>query len=548
MNIKDWRKKLLSFVKQPVFVVLIICLVLLALNIVFIGHFRPFNSDDLYWQQVVRTWPPFSGHTLYLATKDIFIEEVPFFAIMEHIFSPSRKLLLAESGILTLSSFIFFYSSSLYFLRKIKAKLSYLTLLPFIWLSSFGYPLVQNYLNSDWRTFEVGLSFLTFMLVAAITFKDIQPLRTLRTKILSVVVLAYIGIVIYSDPYFLYFTIAPLFLFVLALYGLRKINRKQLAVLCGGTVLAMIFAKIAEIACAKAGVVIATDIPSAFVNFDNIVTNIISSIHGLLIVFGADFFGRQAFKLGTLGAIFNATILFFILHRVYSYRTVVTRFTKSKRLSLPSLWVTFFGFLLVFIFVIYTLTTLVLVSNYRFYILFIYCAITFLVFILANSSIKHLKLVLGLVIAVAISYNLAGTILFKNFLGQPGIAGNVGNSMNFEIINSADDEGLTKGYASYWQANVNTYFSNGKITFLPAICDAGVTRQFRWLIDGSQFNKKSSLSFYLMDPDFTAPPSCTEDKLLSQFGKPKKIRMIGNKRMLIYDYDIGDRILPFDKF
>ena len=528
--------------RNPYATVLIASLALLAINIIVIGRWRPFNSDDLYWQQVVHTWKPFSGDTLYLATKDVFVEQVPFFALMEHVFAPSRLLVLVEVLALTLSSFTFFYFSTLYFLKKLGLKASYIGLLPFLWLASFGYPLVQNYLNSNWRSFEVGLCFATFTLVAAILFDDIKPLKSLKTKALSILVAALIGVVIYSDPYYVFFTVGPLLLFVIGLYLLKKIKRSHLFMIIGGTVLSMFFAKLLAAVATKAGIVLVADTPSVFVSFDNIITNIVSSFHGLLIVFNADFFGRPALGLSTLGAMINAAILAVILYGVFNLRKVLLK-SKISGLTLPRLWSIFFGLMVAFVFVIYTLTTLVTVNNYRFFIVLIYCAITFLVLILSASKSKGLRLILGALLIGATVYNTALTLFTHNVKQQTDVVGNVGNSANYAIIHAVQSEGLTKGYASYWQANINTYLSGGKQTFLPSLCgDKGKTVKFKWLIDGAQFNKSASRSFYLIDPGFPAPGICSQKQLVDQFGKPQKIIKVLDKSILVYDYDISSKI------
>lgn len=146
----------------------------------------------------------------------------------ESIFAPSRSLILFEAWFITILTFVSAYFASVYFMRKLKLRINIASLLPFIWLASFGYPLVQNYLNSDWRTLEVGIAMLTFMLVAAICFDDFMPLRNVRNKLLSVLAILYVGLVSYSDPYFLIFTLGPVLIFTVLLFALKRIDRKNL--------------------------------------------------------------------------------------------------------------------------------------------------------------------------------------------------------------------------------------------------------------------------------------------------------------------------------
>lgn len=536
------NSRLSHLLGNPAVVTLAVCLLVLACNIAVVGRTRPFNSDDLYWQQVVRTWKPFSGHTLYFGTKDTFVEESPFFALMEHSFSPSRKLLIAESEILTLSAFTLFYVSALYFLKKLRLKPSYLGLLPFIWLSSFGYSLVQNYLNSDWRTFELGFSFLTFALVAATTLGEFKPMRSLWTKLVAAIGVIFTGVLIYSDPYYLFFTIGPLLLFIGALFLLKKISRVQLLAIFGAGALSMVFAKLTELFFTKAGAVTVTDTPSAFIGFDNIVTNIVASLHGLLIVFGADFFGRPTASLISIGSAINAAVLLIIGYRIWSLR-VTLKHSVAEHLSLPQLWLTFFAGLSAFVFLIYTLSTLVTVTNYRYFLMLIYASIIILAFLLSSLKGTYIKLTMSCLLVAATAFNLWYTVLGDSIATQGDVTGNARNSLNFEIIDKVASQSLTKGYGSYWHGNVNTYLSGGRIIFLPTLClPEGKTVPFKWLLDGDLYNHSAQSSFYIVDPDLFQPPTCSEQQLIDQFGTPENILHVRDKTILVFSYDIGTKM------
>lgn len=544
---KTKTQVLVQILKSPSFIMLGISMIILAIQIIAIGRIRPFNSDDIYWQLVAKTWVPFNGDTLYLATKDIFIEQVPFFYLTQHFFEPSRKLVIFETLALTFSAFTMCYVSTLYFLRKLNIKPTYLILLPFVWLASFGYPLVQNYLNTDWRTFEVGISFITFTLVAAYLFGDINPFRSIKTKILLTVFIVFMGVMNYSDPYFVFFTVMPIALFAGTLYLLKKIDLRKLGTVVGGTLLSLAMAKVVSWVAEKAGVVIVTDTPSAFVNFDHILTNIVSSLHGLLIVFGGDFFGRSAFAASTIAAMLNALLLGIIIVGVLQLRKVL-RAPTASRLTLAQLWGMFFGLLVAFVFVVYTSTTLVLVSNYRFFIILVYAAITFMVITLGLSRNQVFRLAVGALLIAATATNLAITTTTENTKGQVDVGSNVGNSLNFEIINAVRKEGLTKGYTTYWHGNINTYLAKNQITFLPSLCVGGETQQFRWLVDGAQYNRPAERSFYLIDPAYKAPPNCDEEQLSKQYGKPEKTLTVRDKTILIYSYDITSKTSNFTAF
>lgn len=532
---------------HPISIVLIFSLAILSLSILFIGYLRPFNSDDLYWQQAVRTWRPFSGDVFYFGTKDIFVMLAPIFVFFESLFEPSRNLILFEAWLLTVLTFVSAYFSAVYFLKKMRMPITIFSLSPFIWLASFGYPMVENYLNSDWRTLEVGIAMLTFTFVAAICFEDFKPLKDTRNKILSTLAILYVGLVSYSDPYFLIFTLGPIFIFVPILYILRKISRNTLTLIIGGALTSIVCAKLFAYLGLKAGFHIPTDVPAAFVSLENLLANVASSLHGLLIIFGADFFGKEVMKLGTIGNIFNASLVAAV--GIYIWRAIRSlKLSRVRSLSHLELWKNFWAIVMLFVFLVYTSSTLVLSTNYRFFIVFVYCAVIALALTLGSGTKKLFRIVVILLLIVGTCFNLSRTTLTNYVRSQPNVASNAHNAVNYEIINAVKKTGVRKGYTTYWQGNINTYLSKGKTLFLPTICEGGKIHTFRWLIDGDQFSETAEKSFYLFDPGFTAPPLCTPQQAVQQLGKPEKIIVISDKQLLIYPYDIGEKITPFTNF
>ncbi len=521
---------------------LIISLFLLACNILFIGYFRPFNSDDIYWQQVVRTWVPFSGEIMYTGADNTYTSKMPFFYIMEHLFGASRYLAIFETFLLTAFAFTSAYVTALYFLKKLKVKVTYVTLLPFLWLSTFGYAMVDNYLNVNWRTADMGISFLTYLAVAAITFGDLKPLNSIRSKILSIAALVIIGATVASDPYFIYFTIIPIIVMAIVLYFYKRIQRRELILITGGAILSVIISKIIESILSIAGVVVVTSPPSAFVDFSNIVTNIVASLNGLLILYGADFFGMPTEAL-VAGLMLNALLLISIV--VLSIRTLKGVIKgKDERPRLIKLWIAFFAFIPIFIFLVYTPSTLALVSNYRFFMLFVFASIVLLTLFISGLRNKNWKTILALLLILASVFNLGYTTLLRerSILGYPLVAANKSNSLNYELINTMESKGIAKGYTTFWQGNINTYLSEGRITSLAVICIDGVTIPFRWNVDAALYDRPAERTFYLHDPSFVTPATCTLEQVKTQFGEPAESVQVQDKTFLIYDYDIYKRM------
>jgi hypothetical protein len=284
----------------------------------------------------------------------------------------------------------------------------------------------------------------------------------------------------------------------------------------------------------------------------------VSSLHGYLIAYGADFFGQPVFRLETLVAAINASILGFILYKVFCLRHAIKR-PNIHSLSLPRLWLAFFACLMALVFLVYTSSTLAAADSYRFFIVSIYASVTFIVAILSLSKHAAMKFIVSTLLVAGTLFNLHTVTLTKNVAEQPYVAGNVGNTVNSYIINVIRSTGLEKGYGSYWHGNINTYLSNGRITFLPTLCENGETLQFHWLIDGGDFDRPANRTFYLIDPDIPLPPpiwppTCNEKELKAQFGEPEQTLKLHNKTILVFDYDLLSRMKvyvpksPYRKF
>ncbi|HSX04852.1 MAG TPA: hypothetical protein VLF69_00040 [Candidatus Saccharimonadales bacterium] len=528
---------------QPAVVMFAIAIGLLLVSIICTHLHRSYNSDDVSWQVVLFHWRPFSGQTVSLGSSDNFVDKIPFFFLLEHVFSPGRKLLLLESSILAVGGFTGFYISALYFLRKAGVKLQYVTLLPFVWIASFGFAFAQLYLCPIWRGFETGLSFVTIMLTAMVYYREVQ-LRSWLSRTVFVVITAITGLLIYSDPYYLYFTIGFIGLFWAALRLLRKVSNRQLAIVYGGIVLALLFSKLTAWLSMQAGIRIVAVYPAQFVDFETLGHNIIIALHGLLISFGADFFGKPfSPHLGVIVGILNFSLLATLLCTMY-------RALRGGQLKLSTsatnLWMAFFSGLAVFVFTVYTVSTLTDISTYRYFFLLVFSGMIVLALLLGKLGPGPVRLFLSALLILATLGNVAASLHGSTGYIEPGdLGGNVRNQQNYQFISALKSRGLKKGYANYWQADINTYLSNDAISFLPSLCSPeGKVTTFHWLIDNARFSQPTSRSFFLYDPDIPNPATCTISQVKDQFGKPAQVLSIADKTVLIYNYDIASKLAP----
>jgi len=533
------RKQLVTILKSPATIIFLICSVLFVGNMLLTYRLRPFNSDDVFWQAILLHWHPFDGTTATLGNSSIYVDKIPFYEFFNHFFEPSRKVLLVEALLSAFAGFVGFYLASIYFLKKAGARLSYINLLPFVWLSSFGYSFVQLYLNTNWRGFQLGISFAVFALVAAFWYGDIK-LKTWWSKLGLLLITAYVGLQIYSDPYFLYFTIGPLALLSILLFAVRKLNKRQFLTVGIPIVASLVFSKLFSIFFFAAGIRTNIDYPMEFVHFENLADGLNGSLHSILIIFSSDFFGNQLKNMSTFVPLLNFLLLSFVVYAICSFVLKVRR-SNWKKLSFDKIWQLFFIGICLLVFISHSISTLGQGTfTYRY---FLFLALVFgLIFAYALSTIKtgpRKHVIAGLIIAATIA-NLALSLAGIQDTHRPDVANNRGNTLNNTIVNVLKDRGYAKGYANYWDANISTYLSGGKVSFLPSVCNNNKALKWHWLINDTAFDAKADKSFYYLNPD--VPAACTSKDVLEQFGEAKDTLKIGNKTLFLYDHDITAKL------
>jgi len=533
------KQPLSIFFKSPVFIILIVCLVLMSFNLIAIYKLRPFNSDDVFWQAILLHWHPFEGTLTTLGNSSIYVDKIPFYEFFNHFFEPSRKVLLIEAAINALLGFTGFYLASVYFLKKMKAKLSYVTLLPFVWLAGFGYSFVQLYLNTNWRGFQLGISFAIFALVAAVWYGDIR-FKAWWSKLGLLLVTAYAGLQMYSDPYFLYFTIGPLTLLSLILFITKKINKQQFLIVFLPVIVSLLFSKLFAVIFHAAGIRTTMDYPMEFIHFENIADSFSGSIHSIIIIFSSDFFGLPLKNPTIIAPILNFVLLSFISVAVFAFLKTL-RGMKWKKLSFDTIWKLFFIGICVLVFGSHTISTLGQGTfTYRYFLLFALVFAFIFSWTLASMKDGVKKNIVVTLLILATLFNLTGTASGRQDAARPDVANNTANILNDTVINTVKARGYTKGYANYWDANISTYLSAGKVSFLPSVCNDHKANKWYWLINDNAFDKKVQKSFYFLNPD--VPAACQAKDIDRQFGKATDIVRLGNKTLYFYDYDISSKL------
>lgn len=528
-------------INNPAFVVLLVSLILIVTNIYLAYQTRPFSSDDVSWQNILSTWTPFNGHVADMGVKDNFIINMPLLALFGLFFHPGRTLLFIEAACFAIINFILFYIAALYFLRKCKVQISFATLMPLLWLASFGYNFALLYMNTNWRDFEVGLSFIYFMLAVKLYYGEVNPFKSWTSKLVTLCITAAAGVLMYSDPYFLYLTALPIALMFLALFALKKVGKEKVLLVVGGLIFGVVIVRVMKTLMAHFGLFTPHGSAVSLISFSNTTKEIANSLSELSTIFGANISGERLVSLPVIAALLNLILIFAVAIWVVVLLIVHFKDAEAARRKLPSpllLITIFFGALFALVFVANVLSTQ---DDYRYFVLSI-----FLVGVLTSLCIGTLKrrgTFFFVLIWLATCVNIATAVFAYTPLQAADAANNVANSANFQLIDAMKQQGLTKGYTNYWDGNINTFLSNGSISFLPVTCaDNAITQPLYLLVDTAQFNRPASRSFYMIDPNLTQPPTCSERQVIAQFGQPQQVLYVTGKKVLVYNYDIGSRI------
>lgn len=531
-------RTLLRTLWGPAGIMLLISIALLVFTLYSTSATRSFNSDDVTWQKILLDWKPFSGEKVTLGSSNNFVDKIPIILLTNAVFPESRNAILALSVMFGVSTLILFFFSALYFMRRAKVKPTFFTLLPFVWFATFGYSFSELYLNPIWRFFEIGISFAIFTIVAMYLNKEIR-LESILSKILFVFFTALVGVMSFSDPYFIYFTVGAVVIFTTVVYLLKRIDLPRLLTVYGGVALSFVFAKITSILTIKAGIVMADTYASAFIDFDKFGNNISAAFNSLLVVFGADFFGQKVASLVAISAVINTIILTLIIHGMWQRKKNISG-EKKTSLDLGQLWPLFFAALAVLVFIAYVMSTLASIATFRYLVMLVFTSILFLAIYL--GSVKKWRPIWAGLLVVATLLNLTLSATHAQGFLQPGSLNNRANEVNYDIIEAVQSRGLTKGYADFWQGLINTYLSNNQVEFLPTLCQSQGPVKFHWLIDEASFYQPADKSFFITDPDIAAQPVCTPEQLQAVYGPPVEVLHVTNKTIYIYDYDITSKV------
>ncbi len=511
-----------KLIQTPLLTVYIVCTILVCFSLYAAQSHFNYSSDDVSWQTILLTWKPFSKQVAYVGANDNFLANVPIIWVIDHIMPAGRRELFIEALSLSVLNFTLFYFSVQYFLKKSSIERNYKHLFPFIWLACLGSGFSYFFLNTNWRDFEIGLSFFYYVIAFKYLYGEYEPLKNLLSKFETMSLLLLAVFFTYSDPYFFIFTILPICLLYILAFALKRVSKKQLTDIVLFTLISLSGARLMTSIMARVGI-IAPKGTLRITDIEHYNLALINTYRSILMIFNVNFGHSFLFSF--------AMLLTLSILMIFSVKVLLSR--KTSQYNAIYRFIALLGLAVI---VGYFAIDNAGINDTRYLILMVYTTVIMSVFCL-NSSFRFASyLVVGLLILTSIlsiqsSYTFVST------------SATAGNQTNYQIIDEIENMGLTKGYANYWGADINTYLSGGKVSFLPITCHKGKTETLPLLVNKSLFQKPATESFYLYNPLNPAPKSCSYEQVITQFGYPVRIKKIDGDSILIYNYDLHTKML-----
>lgn len=529
---RSFRRTVTEFCTSPAGIVLACSLAVLTAMLLITHHFKAYSSDDVVWQNALLWWRHAGADTYYSDGAASFIAKAPLFWLLGLAIPPSRALLFIESAGLVLANMVIVFYCVLFFMRKWGIHARYDTLLPFVWVASFGWYMTQLLLIPNLRNVEIGAIFLLYTACAKVYYGDWTLRRSTRGVAFGLLGSALTGIAVLHDQYILYFGVAPVILFSAYLAWCDPARRVRMAAVIGYTGIGVILSKLFTKLAIAAGISLPSGAPAAFVPFEKLPDSITAALHSLFIIFGADFWGKTITKPLTIMYLCNAFVLGALLWGVAHW----LRQAGGKKMQDTRRWICFFAATFAGSLALYAVSTMSIgTSTYRYLILLPFIGLVLLPAVIANSTERARRLITALLLAAVLLNVGAFTLRPRAVIGT---VVNQANADNYAVLRVLTAHHLTKGYANYWDANINSYLSKGTIDVVPVICDSQAYKPLRWLDTESQITKQSSRSFLILNPQFIGQGLCDAHTTATILGTPQETITVNSTRILIYGHDV----------
>ncbi len=528
-------KQARTYIRQhPSRAVFVIGLLLVVLSMVFAYRYTAYNSDDVYWQNMLsQHWHPFSKNLFFGSDNELFILQLPIYWLVSLFVAPGRHAMLIDGVLLALINFTLFYASVLYFLRIANKRISYTVLLPVVWLASSGFGLSRLFLGTNLHTLAVGLIFTILMLTSKTCRGEFDAIRGWRRGALLVGIVLFVSFSVINDRYFLYFGILPALVLALLYVAHKRTPLLRLLAILGTLITSAVVYEVIEKLLPKAGIVLAKYFGApAFIDFNHVGSSLALALHSFLAITGADFLGQPVTSAAAVSAIADVIIMLLVI--VGSIKLLKNKDgSPEEQVFAGLLWFV----LLALAFSDWNLD----LWSYRYLAVMPFVAALVLAYFMSGKRLTTFRTTgYTVLLVVAVVLNLAVNA-WGTATDKPSPLDDYNNVANFNLIDSLKEAGVSKGYSEYWSAQINSYLSGSVLNVEPVTCVRdGFTVPRVWFVNKDKYLVPSKRSFYIFD-SFKDPTACTQSQVRQQFGAPARVLKSGEYTVYIYNYDLLDK-------
>jgi hypothetical protein len=506
-------------------------LFIFTVGLLYYHHTYSVNSDDVAQKVLIHQLSP-HAHAV-VSPPDNFIIKTPINFIIDSLVHRPTLNIFITAWAMNLIGFFLFFVVAKYFIVKYSSGYKYLAgfYAAFLLLCAGNITFLGSLASPQVRTIEIGIlfSYLWFIdkYVLEVSFSFLR-----RKVMLFGLVALSLGLFLYSDPAFLIFLVIPL-LINACIYVIYGKDYKQfvplVAFLAAGVLSYILFHKIFSIlGLHEYGV------PAIFVSQEHLAKSITVGMQGVLALENASFFGLHVFKAASMLIVANFLLMIAI--------TIVFPARLSRR---KQFWYTFFALQPVYLIATYILSTNVInLVTARYLILLPFYGVLLIALALATyKGLARHVLSIALILMTAGSFSIISKDAINSRSHHP-------NSYNERIAALLVQNHLQKGYAPYWNANINTFYSNYKVDIFPITCTGQAIRPFYWVINNSILQSRAQRSFIVVANNLTASPGdeveagtqgedCTTQEAVRIFGEPQKvIDATDYTKIYIYNHDL----------
>lgn len=511
-------EKILKFCRthkwRIVFIALALAIILV--NILSYYHSYPFNSDGVELQNNLSSWQQ-GAHQQSILVDNNYLLRVPFYWLLEKLnLAPRHALVVTFTAFMFAAYFSFYYGAQALNKRFGWFRERYLAL-GFLFLISL-FKIYEYTINANVRNFELGAVFILLLPLVAIS-------RTKLSLIKQALIVLATSLFLFDDPYFLYIVYLPLLLLLILSTTVAKKRAVYLRAM-SIIVISEIFAKMWKYIIAKLGIVF-TPLSLKHLHKAELIANTKGTLIALFLLGGGQYYDAKyqllpaAFYLNAV--VIAAIMLFSAVYMLANFKKLVTEPWKLFVMAIPWIVCAAYGYQPN--------------AQMTFYRYMVFAAFGFPIIIAFMTS----RLRYGLQYAVIALVILATLFNVQHSSSIAFASSSNPNIINQQIVTQVKKLGLKKGYADYWDANINTYFASEKVHFLPVVCDPGHHLQpMYWLVDNGEYKRvQTAKSFYLFDAAGSYVNGCDIFQVTQQFGPPSQVLDITPQfEIAIYNYDI----------